>query len=426
MSDFSAGTATGYLDLLGKLVTFLSSTLTPSGERWTVLRYTGVDSITSSSYRTDHEDWMVIKGPYAMHSGGSWRTAVGSHANCWLALHLVTALDVRRLTITGPATTTMAPKDFSLDYSADGVSWTTLQSWTGQTFTASQVREFAVTATSPGAQSYWRLYITSNNGHVDTTSITTIGLPVWQTTADFDHARLASAWLKAPGLTGTDPAYINIACYSRPSSDYYNWAITGGSGFVEAYNFDNQPGCVAALGLPLWNSSIPYWFAADGQHLAVSVRIDGAGFAAWAGKMLPFATPSQYPYPLVIAAPFATALGEKYSSANGDLPYRGNTGRLKLRKLDGTWAQPWTWPWWQDPSSYSSSKLFKDTGGDYPLLPITLYDANNLFGILQNVRYVPGFNQAIQNMIEVGSEDWIVLNYGGLSGMEDWFAQRYV
>jgi len=45
---------------------------------------------------------------------------------------------------------------------------------------------------------------------------------------------------------------------------------------------------------------------------------------------------------------------------------------------------------------------------------------------LQNVRYVPGFNQAIQNMIEVGSEDWIVLNYGGLSGMEDWFAQRYV
>ena len=69
-------------------------------ERWTVLRYTGVDSITSSSYRTDYEDWMAIKGPYAMHSGGSWRTAVGSHANCWLALHLVTALDVRRLTIT--------------------------------------------------------------------------------------------------------------------------------------------------------------------------------------------------------------------------------------------------------------------------------------------------------------------------------------
>ena len=61
--------------------------------------------------------------------------------------------------------------------------------------------------------------------------------------------------------------------------------ITGGSGFVEAYNFDNQPGCVAALGLPLWNRSIPYWFAADGQHLAVSVRIDGAGFAAWAGKL---------------------------------------------------------------------------------------------------------------------------------------------
>ena len=425
MSAFEVDTASNYLDLLDKIVTFLSATLTPSGERWTVLRYTGVDSITSSSDRTGYEDWMVIKGPYAMHSGNSWRTAVGQHANCWLAFHLVTALDIRRLTITGSDTTSMSPSTFSLDYSADGVSWTTLQTWTSQTFTAGQQREFAVTATSPGAQSYWRLYVTSNAGHADTTEIKTIQFPAWQTTADFNHARLASAWLKAPGLTGTDPVYVNLAAYSRPGSDYYNLAITAGTGFVEAYDFDTQPGCVTALGLPLWNSSIPYWLAADGQHLAISVRVDNYGHGAWVGKILTFGTPSQYPYPALVAAPFATALGEKYNSANAGLPFVGNSGRMKLRNTAGTWAQPWAWPWWQNPSSYSARKDFKDTGGQYGLLPITLYDASNLLGILQDVRYLTGFGMAVQNMISVGSESWLALNAGTETGMDDWYAQRY-
>ena len=120
-------------------------------------------------------------------------------------------------------------------------------------------------------------------------------------------ARRPAAWLKAPGLTGFDPCYVNFQIYDRPTNDYYNLAVTGCTGFVGAAQFDDQPGALTALAIPLWNQPIAYWLAGNGQRVILSAKVDTAYLSAYAGKMLPFGTPQQYPYPLLIGAPLPAA-----------------------------------------------------------------------------------------------------------------------
>ncbi|MEN0129272.1 MAG: glycoside hydrolase domain-containing protein, partial [Brevundimonas sp.] len=66
---------------------------------------------------------------------------------------------------------TRDPKSWNLQGSADGQSWTTIDTQTGQTF-ASRFQTQSYTVATPGSYLYYRLNITQNNG---STSITQLG-----------------------------------------------------------------------------------------------------------------------------------------------------------------------------------------------------------------------------------------------------------
>jgi F5/8 type C domain len=415
MSAYTSGTAANHVDLLDRLVTFLSTGL-GSGENWEVLRYTGVAEIAASSQASSWEAFNAIKGPYGDHANG-WATAVGQQANCWISLRLCAPLDLARLRLKGSATADQSPNTFRLQYSDNGTDWSDRKSWTAIAWTASEIKELAIDGASPGAKSWWRILVSANNGNTTQTAITGIALPEWLLTADFDHGRRPAAWLKAPGMTGLDPVYVNFQIYDRPTSDYYNLALTGTTGFVGAADFDNQPGAHAALAIPLWNQDIPYWFSASGQRVAIACRVGTVYLAAYAGKLLTFGTPGQYPYPLVLGAPLPTASATRYSDAALNLPYKGNRSTLRLRKSDATWIQPYAWP-------YAQEHTIRDTGGGYPLLPITLYDGANTYGVLDGVFHVTGWANSAENRVEVGAEDYIVIPAVSATGLNDYFAQR--
>jgi|SRR5690606_20690934 len=83
---YEIGTADNHEDLLGRLITFLSTGL-GAAENWEVLRHTGVTDIDASSFVVSWEPWTAFKGPYHQHANG-WATAVGQVADCWLAWKL--------------------------------------------------------------------------------------------------------------------------------------------------------------------------------------------------------------------------------------------------------------------------------------------------------------------------------------------------
>ena len=133
--------------------------------------------------------------------------------------------------------------------------------------------------------------------------------------------------------------------------------------------------------------------------------------------MLPFGTPQQYPYPLLIGAPLPSASGTRYSDGAVNLPYKGNRSTLKLRKNDGSWIQPLAWP-------YSKTTTFRDTNGAYPLLPVTLYDTSNTYGVLDGIHFITGFGNAVENTVAIDADSHVVLQDVTRNGLGDFFTMR--
>ncbi|MCO1335465.1 hypothetical protein MO867_14090 [Microbulbifer sp. OS29] len=387
----------------------------PADERWEVLRIGGVAEISASSYRVNYEPWQLLKTGYNVPTN-PWATALGEHSNCWVGWKFFRPAEINRLVIQCSSTNSQAPKEFSLEWSDDGVNWNTREIFNGYTWANNETKELTITGESPGAKLYWRIVITENNGSSDTTSLQRISFPEFQDTADINFGRLPAVWLRAPGLTGNGPAYIAFQIYDRPTDDYYNWAINIGTGFVRDADQSSQPG-VEAGALPLWNQDIAYKAGVDGQHIELVVQFDTVTFPLYVGKFLPYGTPGQYPYPAIIATPLSQPNMTRYSHSSVILPFKGNRDQLKIRTTSGDWINPYAWP-------YSSEKTFRDTGGEYPLLPIVLYDTENTYGTLDGMHFITGFDNAAGNTVSVESETHTVFSDGALTGFNDYYCMR--
>lgn len=68
-----------------------------------------------------------------------------------------------KMRILGSATPTESPNTFTLDFCDDGVTWITLQTWTGEAgWYATETRDYVVTGAA--SHTYWRLNVTAKNG----------------------------------------------------------------------------------------------------------------------------------------------------------------------------------------------------------------------------------------------------------------------
>jgi len=93
--------------------------------------------------------------------GSAWASAGGAPA--WLQAQVPTAVVSTGYTIQGRTDdTSQTPTAWTFLGSNDGSAWTTLDTRTGQTFTAGQFRHF--TFTNSVAYSYYRINVTANNG----------------------------------------------------------------------------------------------------------------------------------------------------------------------------------------------------------------------------------------------------------------------
>lgn len=392
----------------------------PLAERWEVIRYTGMTKISASSFLANYEPWTAFKGPYHNHANG-WACALGAISNSWLKWKMVRPFDFTRISIQGSPTINESPKDFALQYSEDGVTWFDRTVWTGITWTASQTKELAIVGSSPGPKLYWRIFITANNGNASYVRINAVNFPELSYTADFNYARRPAAWLKAPGLTGLDPCYVNTQLYDRPTDDYYNIAVTGATGFVGAANFDNQPGARSAMAVPMWNQPIAYWLSANGQRAILTAKIDTTYVQMYVGKIMTYGTPGQYPYPMLVAASLPSASASRYSAAAVNLPFKGNRSSMSLRSTSGAWINPYAWPYTK---SSGTPDTFRPVNGEYSLLPISLHDSANTYGVLDGLQFITGFDNAVENTASVGPENWIVLQETIKNGLSDFYAQR--
>lgn len=225
--------------------------------------------------------------------------------------------------------------------------------------------------------------------------------------------------LKGQGYSGTEEIYVGVKTYQDASADYYNLCVATFTGYVLSNTFDTQPG-VRLSGVPAHNQRIDYWLTVNPQRIACCMKVGTPVYEHfYIGKFFPYARPSQYPYPIVCAGMLSGAAATRYSDTSHSMPYKGNRVNLGMRFNTGVYLQPETHPW--NNSYLAGTTQLRDTNDSYPLLPVILNDANGVYGELDGIRYVSGFNNVVENTC---GPDWVVMQDVSRTGFTDYIALK--
>lgn len=218
--------------------------------------------------------------------------------------------------------------------------------------------------------------------------------------------------LKGPGLSGDDEIYIGFRTYQSVSADYYNLLVGVFTGYVPGNTFDQQPGA-ALCGVPAHNQRIDYWMVGNGQRIAFGLKVGTPVYThGYAGKFLPYAAPGEYRAPLVCAGMLDGAEPTRFSDALMSFPYRGTRANMRMRSNMGSWLQPDCWPFVNTfLCGNVNGTQVRPTGQYYYPQRIELSDAANLFGTLDGIFYIPGFDNSTENVLQIGG-DFVVAHAG--------------
>lgn len=376
------GTASNLEDLFGKIVSFLTTNaaLVAASQQWQVLRQyrDNVAGITTS---------LVENATYAnrriLHSfryeprslGTDAPTGAAGTVGCSNYVQGISAITMTLRTAKAVANVRMlAPLDsntnymlqnFRLQYSDDNSTWTTaLTVNSNPVYAMGETKNFAVPG-SPGAHLYWRIIIDRMQSGNTTGTIWWRGLLLMDSGGDVVNHFGSEVLLKATGTSGTDAIYTGVRSEYDAANGWYNLFLNGYTGHdPNEMSWFNQPGAinnwtaVTRLDVPVvpcWDSAMPYWLRANGRAFAFGVKVSTSFEGGYMGFILPYATPSQYPYPLAIGGSLTPQSSDRstpwrysyihYRHSVFPIPaaYTSNvssepvTSSLYLRLPDGTW-----------------------------------------------------------------------------------------
>lgn len=225
--------------------------------------------------------------------------------------------------------------------------------------------------------------------------------------------------LKGRGYSQKEEIFVGVRTYQNANADYYNLAVATFTGYVPSNSFDNQPSAKIS-GVPAHNQRIDYWLTVNPQRIACCMKVGTPVYEHfYIGKFLPYARPSQYPYPVVCAGMLDGTPATRFSDTAHSVPYKGSHANLAMRFNTGVYLNPECYPF--NHSLFNYYRNLRDTGGIYPLLPIILTDGNGIYGELDGVRFISGFDNVTENTC---GDDWVVLQDVHRTGFNDYVALR--
>jgi hypothetical protein len=208
---------------------------------------------------------------------------------------------------------------------------------------------------------------------------------------------------------------------------------------VPAAPFEAQPG-IKTSGVPCHNQAVTYFLTANPRRIVGALKVGSPIYAhLYVGKALAYARPKEFPSPLVVAGHFDGRDARRYSDLHW-FPYKGrrgssdtgyNDGHLFLRDAGGTWKKVQISPFGNGQASETTyaglaGEYAGRNGSGYRCLvpagtlhqpqPLELYEMNfgaydndvrgysssgNLYGVLDGVSFVSGYNNASENVLQL-------------------------
>lgn len=458
---WETGTATGHIDLLSKLVTFLSTdaTLVADSEEWEVLRAPSALPFTATApngrigfgtrgYATVSPDtWplgvpsddtrMKITASLNAPTAGTYTFAL--YHEDWVELRIDGTLVVANYTANpGPSfpTSGLSVYTGALTSGAHDIDIRLI------------TRQGTSGSTNRGVGLGWRKPGDGTTTLVPAANLSSIVID-WganfsaglsgtsSTSTDFAAIMADTACaLKGPGMAGTDEIFVNMYTRSADAADIFNLVVRGATSFDATATALNQPGQSSSQkAMLLWELPMTYWFVANGRRFIVIAKVSTSYESMYAGLGLPYALPTEFPYMLTIGASscdnsirFSDTSTKHASFWN---PGQGSTGDavscLQMRDTAGVWKSftnyfsPNGWVYPTNASSMFTERPTPD--GSYALTPLVLYDtAANVYGELDGIYHVSGFANASENVITISSQDYLVVQSANRTAASDYAA----
>jgi hypothetical protein len=252
---------------------------------------------------------------------------------------------------------------------------------------------------------------------------------------------------QAPGNGGLNQIFVGAQVFSNVTGDYYNWRLGGFTAFDAALTFQNQAGYIGGPGgqthpspvTTIWNQPMTYWFIANGRRVVMVAKVSTVYVIAYLGFLQPYVSPNVFPYPCCVGGnlqfvnsePAATSASWRWSYQGSEMNNCShsstvnsgveNTGSIQMRNPSGTWhsfirpgdssqTAPAGKVW---PFVCAWSNWAKNLDGGYSMLPIVLGDASpsapNIWGELDGVEAITGFQNGSENTVTIGNSIYLVV-----------------
>ena len=150
---------------------------------------------------------------------------------------------------------------------------------------------------------------------------------------------IETRYFRGPGSASNAPVHVNFRTGDVAVDGEYWLEVRGATAFDTTLTWDNQPNVSPSMYMPLWQNSIDYWFSVTDRRVSITANVSTSYFSLYAGFFLPFATPTDYPYPLYVAATSGTQ-PSIYTTTNSGLRSMADPGlnAAYVRQPGGTWA----------------------------------------------------------------------------------------
>jgi hypothetical protein len=394
---YATGTASDHDNMLDDLITFLTTTITPVNQRWTVLK-----------------DWLNPDTSFYSEPG------------------FPQTGDMREVYLRGPGLGATAVDITSVEDNGSGIAKFIFTP--GPTLAVNQEVILSGFTSNP---SYNGVYVvdTTSAGYFEIDSIS------------FGTTETGSFLIDAEAI------HVNIRRFSIAVAGGVaaNWEVSAATAFQTGSIFRGQPGCFnlsipgSELYCTLSDDIFVYHLVGTGRYFNFLSIISTKNIYMQAGFYLPYATPSEFPFPIYITGNTPT-FSDRWSTDSDDhLNFWNSTAdepASYLRHRDGQWlgseigngppsnTKVHIWPYNDNSSLGNSYNIIgnQDTPTSYTLLPLTLlsnFDGGNAYGELENIYFISSFNQAAGNTVVIDLVDHIVMqNVGKTSSNSDFAALR--
>jgi len=340
------------------------------------------------------------------------------------------------------------PKAWTLDYWT-GSAWSTLDSRSGvDDWTPAGWKIYTVG--SPVSATKYRLHITE----LGSAAYLQIGALRMLRSDGVDAAFSQTIW-EAPGNDGDSEILVGAHLFERQDADYFNMELGAFDGYDADVRWTQQAGFQGAVYVPLWDTSIPYWFICDGRRAIVIAKLSSQYEVAYLGLLDRFFSPDQWPYPIALGGSMAFGLPrlgwsvDDWRWSNSEDSHRAFTHsdprgssnldvedfQLIARDLDGSWmgfasrqndgnvyfagvGYGTVWPY-----ATGLTDLDPNLDGSYQTFPIMLTtQAPNTIGTLIGVRCITGQGLTAETLVTEGAIDWIAINDVFRTDRDDYLA----